>query len=413
LGADFTKLVLFLFLFQCLELPGAQAEGGARSALDRINADVEKESANLKRLGRQKVSIEKKLKELSAEIDTVREREEKLNHRLDELAENQASLSGELLSLEENIKNLELLSLRRLRALYMTGALDDRHMVFSGSSMDMQRKAFLLGKIRDFDQRLLQNHATLLQEKSVRVNELNQILNDQKRVRERLSEERRSLIQQASLQENLRRELGEQESRIQASVTALRAQALRLETVVVSLTASSGQPDMPAGSRPAARSASPAPMQRYDGPGLEAQKGTLQMPLRGKLLRGFGASSSGSDFSELVTSRGLLMKAPEAEAVSAIARGQVIHSGRMPGFGRILIVDHGERYYSLYGRLDSLLVERGVIVESGQRIASVSAADPAERSLGGSEEGYGEFYFEIRKDGLPVDPRNYLSWSFE
>jgi len=411
-GTRLCRLCLLLVIATFFELQDSLAEGGARSALQRINAEVEEEAARLEELARQKVLIERRLHSLSSDIEQVRAREENLNEKLDTLAGQQSSLSVELLSLEKDINNLEALSLRRLRALYMTGAAERGHRVFASSPVDLQKQAFYLGKIRDFDRKLLNERAKLLQEKSNRGEELAAVLEDQQEVRQRLSEERRALVRQAGEQENLRRDLISQEAKIRASVTALRAQALRLETVVVSLTgpgADQGQNISSPAPRPGSQTSTTAPLERFSGPGLASQS-ALQMPVKGKLLRGFGGKSTERGFSDMVMSRGLLLSAPEDAPVFAVATGQVLHSGRMPGFGSILIVDHGERYYSLYGRLAAQLVQRGQLVERGQQIASVSAADPTEE---GFKEGNGTFYFEIRKDGLPVDPRNYLNWSFE
>ncbi|MGH7829080.1 MAG: murein hydrolase activator EnvC family protein, partial [Candidatus Binatia bacterium] len=68
------------------------------------------------------------------------------------------------------------------------------------------------------------------------------------------------------------------------------------------------------------------------------------------------------------------------------------------GYGRMIIIDHGERYYTLYAHLSELFKKNGQSVQRGEPIARVGDSD----SLRGAR-----LYFEIRKDGKPLDP---LAW---
>ncbi|MBI3062676.1 MAG: peptidoglycan DD-metalloendopeptidase family protein, partial [Deltaproteobacteria bacterium] len=68
------------------------------------------------------------------------------------------------------------------------------------------------------------------------------------------------------------------------------------------------------------------------------------------------------------------------------------------GYGKMMIVDHGQRYYSVYAHLSDLLKKPGEAVQRGEAIGLVGDSD----SLAGAR-----LYFEIRKDGKPVDP---LPW---
>ena len=75
-------------------------------------------------------------------------------------------------------------------------------------------------------------------------------------------------------------------------------------------------------------------------------------------------------------------------------------SGNSPfaGFGNLVILDHGAQTFSLYGDLLEIAVKRGARVERGQGIGSVGAAPAGPPGL----------YFELRVDGRPVDPLQWL-----
>ena len=68
------------------------------------------------------------------------------------------------------------------------------------------------------------------------------------------------------------------------------------------------------------------------------------------------------------------------------------------GFGNLVIVDHGAQAFSLYGNLLDIGVKKGTIVEAGQPLGTVGA----------SLTGPAGLYFELRVDGQPVDPLQWL-----
>ena len=71
----------------------------------------------------------------------------------------------------------------------------------------------------------------------------------------------------------------------------------------------------------------------------------------------------------------------------------------MTGYGNILIIDHGNGYMSLYAHNDALLKDPGVQVKRGDPVASVG-------NSGG--QGRPGLYFELRRNGAPVDPNTWL-----
>ena len=115
-------------------------------------------------------------------------------------------------------------------------------------------------------------------------------------------------------------------------------------------------------------------------------KGSLPWPARGAVRAGSG-----------VLGHGLLIVAGPGTAVHAVAYGRVAWADFMRGFGMLVIVDHGGGYMSLYGNNEATLVEVGDWVKPGQAIATV-----------GHGQQQAGAYFEIRKDGKPVDAREWL-----
>lgn len=122
--------------------------------------------------------------------------------------------------------------------------------------------------------------------------------------------------------------------------------------------------------------------------------GGLGWPLSGNLLARFGGKLPDGR-----ASVGVLIGAPAGSTVTAVADGSVVFSEWMTGYGLILIVDHGNGYMSLYAHNDSLLRDAGDRVKRGDAVAKVG-------SSGG--QGVPALYFELRRNGQPVDPSSWL-----
>lgn len=124
------------------------------------------------------------------------------------------------------------------------------------------------------------------------------------------------------------------------------------------------------------------------------QVGGLGWPLPGTLLTPFGARLPDGR-----SSNGVLIAAAAGTPVRAVADGTVVFAEWMTGYGLILIIDHGNGYMSLYGHNEALLKKVGDRVSRGDVIASVG-------NSGG--QGRSALYFELRRDGRPVNPATWL-----
>lgn len=118
----------------------------------------------------------------------------------------------------------------------------------------------------------------------------------------------------------------------------------------------------------------------------------LPWPTEGKLRVHFGTQVEQSELKYT----GVIIDAPEGQAVHSIYPGRVVFANWLPGYGLMMILDHGNGYMSLYGHNRSLYKNTGDTVRAGDMIARVG-------NTGGSE--HSGLYFEIRFNGRPVDPQ--------
>ncbi len=141
-------------------------------------------------------------------------------------------------------------------------------------------------------------------------------------------------------------------------------------------------------------STSSAPLRKAVVSGPALQVGGLGWPLSGSLLAGYGGTLPDGRSSE-----GVLIGAAAGSTVKAVADGRVVFSDWMNGYGLILIVDHGNGYMSLYAHNDALLRDAGDSVKRGDPVANVG-------NSGG--QGRPALYFELRRNGQPVNPNTWL-----
>ncbi len=130
---------------------------------------------------------------------------------------------------------------------------------------------------------------------------------------------------------------------------------------------------------------------------IASLRGALQWPAPGRLVSRFGerrALKPGS----AATQNGIEIEAADGQAVHAVHDGRVTFADVYAGFGQLVIVDHGGLAFSLYGYLGSIDVARGRVVTAGEVVGSA----------GRGPSGTPATYFELRIDGRPVDPLQWL-----
>ena len=99
------------------------------------------------------------------------------------------------------------------------------------------------------------------------------------------------------------------------------------------------------------------------------------------------------------TGTGVLISGKAGQAINAAASGRVVYAGSgLIGYGQLIILKHNDTYLSAYGYNASLLVKEGETIKKGQRIAT----------MGEGPERKARLHFEIRRNGKPVNPRQFL-----
>ena len=126
-------------------------------------------------------------------------------------------------------------------------------------------------------------------------------------------------------------------------------------------------------------------------------KGDLPWPIAGEVSARFGRQASGR-FGTSIVRNGMEVAAREGAVATAVHEGTVAYAAPFSGFGTLVIVDHGSSAFTLYGHLQDASVSVGTNVSRGTPLGRIGLAPSGGAAL----------YFEVRIDGRPVDPLEWL-----
>jgi lipoprotein NlpD len=146
---------------------------------------------------------------------------------------------------------------------------------------------------------------------------------------------------------------------------------------------------------------SPARPTDDEEPGTPGDGIALKWPLAGRsrssVTSGFGprdGNGGGSTFH-----KGIDIAGAREERVMAAGAGEVVFSGKMSGYGNVVMIDHGRRLITVYAHLSRSIVKLEDKVSAGQVIGYVGST--------GISTG-DHLHFEVRHKGVPVDPLDFL-----
>jgi septal ring factor EnvC (AmiA/AmiB activator) len=136
-----------------------------------------------------------------------------------------------------------------------------------------------------------------------------------------------------------------------------------------------------------------------DGSGFAQLRGKLPLPVEARVIARFGRVVD-ADFLTQTVRNGVDFGASEGAGVRATARAEVRFAGWFRGYGKIVILDHGDSYFTVSGHLSQIHVAVGDRVGAGETIGNVGDTG----SLSGPR-----LYFELRRGSDALDPVSWLS----
>ena len=337
----------------------------------RVLSQVKKkESSLIESLGQVEIDLEKKNKQLKQSTS-------KLELVVSELRKKQA----ETLRLRESLEQRKAYLARRADALYRWQRAASPFMILNGdlSLSSLLKRRFYLQSSMAFDREMVQSLSEQATQQETLAQELARKRQEVDTQRRELTEVKQAVQKDAQKKRELLASIREERESRQRALKDLEQAAVRLQKMIEELSR-----------RSAGKSSKEAPA----GTGLESMRGKLQWPVKGQVIGGFGKTKH-HEFSTEVFRKGLEIEAPVGEEIRAVEKGKIVFADRFSGYGKMMIIDHGDRYYTVYAHLSDFLKKSGDPVKRGEAVALVGDSE----SLAGSK-----LYFEMRKDGRSIDP---------
>ncbi len=383
-------VVLILAIFAVDEAKPSGVPKGvdqSKKELGGIKKKIQEEEQKVKDISRKESSVFSQLNALDRNLSEKDKELKALKQKLGTVDRKVHRANQDLGLLSDTIGSQESLLLSRLVDLYKFGDAEMVQLLFSSRSYeDFMITRRYLTSILDQDRQIIEDYR---KRKTVLGEYRRQLQEDEKELQ---SLEKKTGLKKAEIQQDLLRK-GKLLNSVRQEKQIHLAAIKELETASAQLQGLINRLEKEFRER-AREKAFSSP-----GKGFAALRGKLPYPVRGRILSIFGKNEN-PKFNTFTVQKGIEIEAPLGAGIRAIHDGRVVYSDWFKGYGRILIIDHGEGYYTLSGHASSLLKEVGEEVRTGEVVALVGDT--------GSLKG-ACLYFEIRQRGKPLDPLEWLS----
>lgn len=143
--------------------------------------------------------------------------------------------------------------------------------------------------------------------------------------------------------------------------------------------------------------------QKQTGATLKIAKNSLPWPVSGKIISKFGKEYQ-EQLKTYIFRDGIKIAAKQGTPVLSVADGNVIFAGQFRSYGNVVIADHGDGFFTIYGFLSEIKTEVGQKVNKGQTLG-LCGIDTQGSGMG---SGQSALYFEIRSGTSAVNPELWL-----
>ncbi|MCE9680502.1 peptidoglycan DD-metalloendopeptidase family protein [Shewanella sp. AS1] len=344
-----------------------------QSELAEIQKQISGQQSSLKDTSRQREKLQKLLKQDEQAIARIAKKVNSTKDALKETDKKLAELASRKVELDKQKGTQQKVLANQLSSAYLAGNHDYTKMLLN------QQSPATIERLLAYYQYLNDARMDAIKQLQQTVTELESVEQEQQSQQRRLNA---LIVDQQQQAKKLNQEQAQRQQTLTQLQLTLSSQGSKLEQLQIEEASLK-------------RVIEQALNAMKDNPKMEglSSRNKLSWPTKGRISSGFGSQRSGE-----VKWKGVLMSAPEGQAIEAVSAGKVIYADWLRGFGMVMVVDHGKGFMSLYGHAQTLLKSAGDNVNKGETIALVG------RSGGQTEPG---LYFEIRHKGQAVDPARY------
>lgn len=354
-----------------------------KSRKNHISREIEKGRKDVEAFTRKEADTIRRLNQVELSLSHSRERAAALKKEIEKLEYTIDKASAASEELKERIRaNQEYVS-KRLVTLYKMNWLGQFQLLASAESMNefIQRKV-ALERILAYDEKI---RLDLIESQAELKNILKRLDEHkaQKSVHaDEYQKQTRLMLQERATRTKLLASIRNQKELELAAIDALTRAADDLERQIKLLSSKKNE-SLPGHNAQLS---------------FSAHKGLLIMPVKGKITNLFGPYKN-PKYNVTNFRSGIDIEADKGEPIRSVFKGTVIFSDWFKGYGNMIIIDHGNSYYTVYAHLEETFKAKGDEVDTAEVIATMGDT--------GSMTGV-KLYFEVRHHGKPMNPLTWL-----
>lgn len=367
-------------------------EAAKRAELDAIRRQAQEKRAQAGALKGQETRALGELKRTERQLSSTRKRLRNLRYRGQRLDQQLEVTRANLQRSVESLRSQRQRLARRMRRMYMTGpARELEFMVSTRSFAGLMMRWDFLQMVAEQDRMLLDNVRTEKEHVEANERQIEKNLVEVSRTAKKTTAETNTLTGLRKRHASTVRQIQNKREDYEAAAAELERNARALQALLARL-----ERQRRADSEKArVEGRNPQP---YSGEFARGQ-GQLDWPVNGSVVGRFGVETH-PRFGTQVRNDGIDISAPVGTGVRAVAKGRVdAADDDYGGAGGLIVLNHGDGYYTIYSHLSEVGVALGSEVQAGAIIGRTGE----EGSLKGPI-----LHFEVRKGSAPLDPSGWL-----
>jgi septal ring factor EnvC (AmiA/AmiB activator) len=349
-----------------------------------INREIEKGKAKIQKFSHRETDIIIRLNQVDQALNRSRKRIAGLSREIERLEKKIAEAAAASEKLVDRIKANETYIAKRLVALYKLNWLGKFHVLASAESLQglLQRKT-AIERILAYDEMVIKALRDNRLDLAIVRSRLEANRNEKRRRADEYQKQIKKIADERTQRAKLLAHVRKKKSAQLAAIESLKQAARDLDEKIKKL---------------GVGSTSAAAQEYTAAEPFQAYKGLLKMPVKGKIVSLFGKFKNTS-YQVLNFRSGIEIQTDRGEPIAAVYAGKILYADWFKGYGNMVIIDHGENYYTVYAHIEETFKSTGDTVEAGEVIATVGDT--------GSITGP-KLYFEVRHHGKPLDPMQWL-----
>ncbi len=363
--------------------PSPQIDEFKKKAED-ISREIEESEAQIKKFTQKEADIISTLNQIDLVLNKSRKQIASLGREIATLEQKIADTTRASQDLMQKIKANEQYIAKRLVALYKLNWLGKFQVLASAASLhEMLQRKTAITRILAYDEKAMSQIMDNRRNLEIIRSRLQAHRDEKRRRAEHYQQEIDLMDVERKKRSRLLAYVRKKMSAQQATIESLKQAALQLDEKIQNL-----------GNGLIAT----APDEYIEAKPFRVYKGLLKMPVKGKIVSLFGKFKN-TRYDVLNFRSGIEIQTERGEPIQAVYRGKILYADWFKGYGNMIIIDHGDSYYTVYAHIEEVFKTAGDVVDAGEVMATVGDT--------GSMTGP-KLYFEVRHHGKPLDPMQWL-----